>query len=169
VFRRLSLLALLAVAACATASAPAAAPQKPTTLPAIDLVTLDGQPTSLSAAIGGRVAVVSLWATWCEACAAEFDALSRLSERAGARGATVMAVAVGEKRDTVAAFVARRALRYPQLVDEEFRLADALGQKRVPATLVIDREGKVTFVGGALDEHALAALRAALDAQVAAR
>ena len=167
-FRRIPFLALLFVAACAT-SAPLAKLRQPTTLPPIELLTLEGQPTNLTAALGGRVAVVSLWATWCEACAAEFDALSRLSERAGARGATVVAIAVGEKRDTVAAFVARRGLRYPQLVDEEFKLADALQQKRVPATLVVDREGRVTFVGGALDEQALAALRAALDAQVAAR
>lgn len=138
-------------------------------MPTTELVTLDGQPTRLDAAVGGRVAVISLWATWCEACAAEFDALSRLAERAGTRGALVIAVAVGEPRKTVADFVAWRGLRYPQLVDEEWRLADALGQKRVPATLVVDRSGKVTYVGGALDAPALAALRAALDAQVASR
>ncbi len=132
------------------------------------LTSLDGAPRRLDEILRGRVAVVSLWATWCEACAGEFDALARLSARAEARGAAVVAVAVGEPHDAVAKFVAWRGLKYPQLVDEEFHFADALGQRRVPATLVIDRAGRVTYVGGALDEPALAALRSALDAQVAA-
>jgi peroxiredoxin len=161
---RRSLLILL-LASCATA--PARAPRSD--LPAVELLTLDGQPTRLQQALEGRVALVAVWATWCEACATEFEALTRLSERAGARGAVVVAVAVGEKRSTVAEFVARRGLRYPQLVDEDFRLADALGQTRVPATLVVDRDGRILFSGGTLDESAIAALRGALEKNVALR
>jgi peroxiredoxin len=110
-----------------------------------------------------------LWATWCEACVAEFDALGRLSARAESRGATVIAVAVGEPHEKVAAFAKWRGLKYAQLVDEDFHFADALGQRRVPATLIVDRAGRVTYAGGALDEPALAALRAAIDSRVAAR
>ncbi len=160
---------VLALAAgCAAAPARVAAPAA-FSLPPVELTTLEGQRTGLAATLNGRVAVVSLWATWCQACAAEFDALSRLADRAGARGAVVLAVAVGEPRQTVAEFLKRHALSYPQLVDEEFHFADALGQKRVPATLVIDRTGNVTYVGGALDEDALAAFRRALDLPVAHR
>jgi peroxiredoxin len=160
-----SLLILLALG-CATAPAPR--PPR-TDLPAVELLTLDGQPTRLQQALQGRVAVVAVWATWCEACSAELDALTRLADRAASHGAVVVAVAVGEKRSTVAAFVARRGLRYPQLVDENFQLADALGQSRVPTTLVIDRNGGIVYAGGALDESALAALRSALDGRVATR
>jgi len=162
---RRSLLILL-LASCATAR-PQGPP--PTGLPAVELVTLEGQPIRLPQALEGKVALVAVWATWCEACATEFEPLARLAERAGARGAVVMAVAVGEKRTTVAEFVARKGLRYPQLVDEEFRLADALGQSRVPATLVIDRNGRIIFSGGVLDEGAIAALKGALERDVALR
>ena len=61
------------------------------------------------------------------------------------------------------------SLGYAFCAPQAARLVDRLGQRRVPATLVVDRQGHVTYVGGALDEPALAALRAALDAQVAAR
>jgi peroxiredoxin len=132
-------------------------------------VTLDGRATQLAATLAGRPALVSLWATWCEACAGEFDALERLSSRASQHGAVVVAVAVGEPRDKVAAFVAAHKLGYAQLVDEQFRLADGLGQKRVPATLVIDRDGRVVFTGGALDSPALAALERAVAPQSAQR
>jgi cytochrome c biogenesis protein CcmG, thiol:disulfide interchange protein DsbE len=131
-------------------------------LPRVRLVTLDGQVTELQAALGGRVALVAVWATWCKSCKAELSALTRLAEQAAAQGATVLGVAVGETRDTVAAFVARRGLRYPQLVDEEFRLAQAIGNDRIPTTLVLDRTGRVTYHGGPLDENALAALSSEL-------
>jgi peroxiredoxin len=164
-FLRLSLLSLL-VASCASAPAPRPARSE---LPAVELLTLEGQPTRLQHALDGKVALVAIWATWCEACASEFEALARLSERAGAKGGVVVAVAVGEKRSTVAEFVARRGLKYSQLVDEDFRLADALGQSRVPTTLVIDRDGRILFTGGTLDESALAAMRGALDRNMALR
>lgn len=112
----------------------------------------------------GRVALISFWAPWCEACTSEFQALDRLQSDAVRRGAVVIAVAVGEPRDKVAEYVAAHKLRYPQLVDESFALADALGQRRVPSTLVLGRDGHITYSGGALDRAALAALRGALDA-----
>ena|SRR5688572_1716755 len=162
------ILTLLCSLACATVP-PSSPPQPRTDLPAVPLLTLDGQPTGLPQALRGRVGLVAVWATWCEACSAEFDALTRLADRAAARGAVVVAVAVGEKRSAVADFVARRGLRYQQLVDEDFHLTDALGQSRVPTTLVVDRNGKIVFSGGALDEAALSALRAALGEQMAFR
>src|SRR5262249_50552231 len=125
---------------------------------------LDGSAQTLPRALAGRVAVVSLWATWCPTCIAELDALSRLDRGVRARGGVVMAVAGGEPRGHVAEFVRQHQLADGQVLDEDFRLADALGQKRVPATLVIDRSGKVVFAGGALDGAALAALRTALEA-----
>ena len=135
-------------------------------VPAARVVSIDGDPTDLPAALRGRVGLVSLWATWCVACLDEMDALGRLQAQAQARGdAVVVGVAVGEKREVVAAFARRRRLPYAVLVDESFGLADALGEPRIPTTLVVDRTGRVVFRGGALDEAGLAAFRSALDAR----
>lgn len=159
---------LIALAGCAPApseapAATSAAPANVRTLPAAPLVTLDGQPADLSTIIRGRAAVVSLWATWCDACLEEAGALNRLDAQATARGdALVVGVAVGEPRATVAAFAREHGLTYARLVDEDFRLADALGQPRLPATLVVDREGRIVYRGGALDAAGLAAFRSAL-------
>lgn len=90
-------------------------------------------------------------------------ALERLYSMTSARGdALVVGIAVGEPREAVAAFIRDRRLQTPQLVDESFQLADALGERRVPSTLVIDRAGRVVFRGGALDAAGLAAFRNAL-------
>jgi peroxiredoxin len=126
------------------------------------LRSLDDKPMRLDAAAGGRPALVSFWATWCDACLVEMDALNRLDDRVRVSGGTVIGVAVGEPREKAAEFARQRGLRYAQLVDEKLELADALGQKRLPATLVLDRQGRVVFTGGALDEKALAAFRGAM-------
>jgi peroxiredoxin len=161
-FRRLSFLSLGILAGCAAANVHHSSPRHESSLPAIDLLTLDGQPVQLTQAIGGRPALVSLWATWCEACTSEFESLSRLSERAPSLGAVVVAVAVGEPRAKVAEFVKSHNLNYVQLVDEQFHFSDEMSQKRVPATLVVDRSGSVTYSGGLLDESALSALERAI-------
>jgi peroxiredoxin len=114
----------------------------------------------LLSALGGRAALISLWATWCDSCVAEVDALGRLDAQTRTRDdAVVLAVAVGEALPTVAAFARARSVRYRVLVDPDFALADALGQRRIPATLVVDRSGRIVYRGGALDAEGLAAFR----------
>jgi peroxiredoxin len=146
----------------APAPLPARADAPAVLLPAIALRGLDDQPVRLEEAATGKVALVSFWATWCDACVAELEALNRLDARARASGGMVIGVAVGEPREKAAEFARQHGLKYTQLVDEKLALADALGQKRLPATLVLDRQGRVVFVGAALDEKALAAFRGAM-------
>ena len=151
-------IAAVGCASSALAPAPQAAPATPAAV-----ITLGGDRTDVASVAHGRVALVSLWATWCDGCQRELDALNRLDASTGsARDAVVIGVAVGEPRETVAAFVRRRGLRYTQLVDEDFRFADSIGERRVPATLVFDRAGRIVFRGDALDSRGLAALRDAL-------
>ena len=153
---------LLLVAACAPAHTTLPPPATVTALPPCELRTLDGRPARLDEVSAGRPALVSLWATWCEACARELDALTRVHEATRGAGAAVIGVAVGERHDDVRRFVERRNLPYLQLVDERFQLADALGQTRVPATVVLDRHGRIVYRGGVFDETALAAFKKAL-------
>jgi peroxiredoxin len=129
---------------------------RPTAVPATRVRALDSSETELAAALRGRPALVSLWATWCDACREEMPALRRLDAWAKSRGSLVVGVAVGESLAKVTSFNAEARLPYLVLVDEEFRLSDALGEKRVPATLVVDRNGRIVFTGGAVDERSLA-------------
>jgi thiol-disulfide isomerase/thioredoxin len=156
---RLSLLIALTLGtACGSAPSP-----PPRVLPSAPLVTLEGAPADLGAYLRGHAALISLWATWCDACAAEIDALNRLEDQAASRGdALVVGVAVGEPRDRVAAFARERGVKYARFVDEDFRFVDRLGERRVPATLVVDRDGRIVYRGGAFDAAGLAALRTVL-------
>ncbi len=128
----------------------------------IPIASLEGGSHPLEELLGGRPALINFWAPWCEPCIKELPELERLSHAVSPCGATVLGVAVGEAPGTVKAFVRARQLSYPQFTDEQFRLADALGQRRVPATVVLDSEQHVVFVGSALDGRATSALAAAL-------
>ncbi len=168
---RLSLLILSAAAATGCAStrhdAVASAPVGAAPMPATRVVALDGSSTDLIAVLHGRPAIITLWAPWCEGCLAEIDALKRLDAQTAVRGdGVVVGVAVGEPRQAVADFARSRGLAYARWVDEDFHLADALGERRVPATLVVGRDGNIVYRGGALDQNGLAAFRGALGAGV---
>jgi peroxiredoxin len=86
--------------------------------------------------------------------------LAQLDEWARSHGGVVMGIAVGEPVAKVKTFTSEHRVAYPILVDEDFRLADALGEKKVPATLVIDRAGKIVYAGGALDARSKKAFEA---------
>lgn len=153
-------LSLLGLTACEASAPPHAVLGAP--VPHVALVDTSGHQADLDTVRGGKPALVSFWATWCEACREEFDALNRLDDRVKPDDALVIGVAVGETASVAGAFVEKHRLHYAQLVDEQFALADALGQREVPATIVLDRTGKVVFSGGTLDGKAIAALRRAM-------
>jgi len=158
----IGLVLFVGLAACG--APPAASPAvaaAPSSLPSVTLATLTGDHVEVASVARGRVALVSLWATWCDACEKEMDALNRLDAKTGT-DAVVIGIAVGEQREKVADFARRRGLRYVQLVDSEFAFADAIGQRRLPATLVVDRQGRIVFRGEAIDGAGLEALRRAI-------
>lgn len=144
------------------AAALAAAAPAPDKLPDVAVIDLDRAPKSVEGLRAGRVALVTFWATWCDACQKEFSALNRLDDRATGDQAVVIGVAVGEPSAKVRGFVQEHGLKYAQLVDEEFHLTDALGQRKLPATLIVSRTGDVVYAGGVLDAQALAAFRKAM-------
>jgi cytochrome c biogenesis protein CcmG/thiol:disulfide interchange protein DsbE len=159
---RVSLLVLpAALVACAGVAPPAPVAAPAARVPAVPVLSLDRRAASLAELTRGRPALVALWATWCASCSRELGELDRLQGRVGG-DALVVGIAVGEPFERVAAFLRPRRLGYAQLVDEDFKLADALGAKRVPTTLVIDRAGAVRYAGGELDPAALAAFRRAI-------
>ncbi len=126
------------------------------------ITTWAGTETELTEISRGKVTVVALWATWCEACLVEMPALARLDAASRARGDfLVVAVAVGARHGDVSPLVARGAIAVVPFLDPEGAFADSLGSRSVPSTLVLDGAGNVVFRGGALDAEALHAIEEA--------
>jgi thiol-disulfide isomerase/thioredoxin len=91
----------------------------------------------------GRVRVVELWASWCEPCREALPALDRLAAELGPRGLSVYAVSLDEDAAPLAAFLREVPVRLPVLWDRSGEASGALGARRLPTTLVVDRGGRV--------------------------
>jgi peroxiredoxin len=110
---------------------------------ALDL--LDGSTLSLSD-LEGQVAVVNLWATWCEPCEEELPDFQTVWEEYQDQGVTFVGVAVQEEADEVASMASQLGVTYPIGLDREGSIMIDYGITGVPETFVVDAEGDVAYV-----------------------
>lgn len=102
-----------------------------------------GGQTSL-AKLKGSVVVIDFWASWCAPCLKAIPELDAMQRELGPRGLKVLAVSIDEEVSS-----ARNALKGKQLAvtvlhDSGAKVAEQYGVgDSIPATVVIDREGKV--------------------------
>jgi len=122
--------------------------------PAIKGVDVDGRPFDLSQ-LRGKVVLVDFWATWCLPSAAEIDWLREAYDAHHAKGFEVLGVNLDPLQDETAAvesyvpnvrrFALDYNLRWPILMNGagEADVAKAYGVSEIPASVLIDAEGKV--------------------------
>ncbi|CRK60189.1 Thiol:disulfide oxidoreductase related to ResA [Alloactinosynnema sp. L-07] len=95
----------------------------------------------------GKVVVLNVWGQWCGPCRTEAPELQKLQDEYGSRGVQVLGIAVREvSKADPRDFMKDRGLTYPSIYDPPGRsLLPLKGYPRsvVPATFVIDKEGRV--------------------------
>jgi peroxiredoxin len=127
------------------------------TAPDISGTLLDGGKFSLRAA-KGDVVVLNFWGSWCAPCRAEADDLERVHTATKASGVRFVGVNVKDTRSRAEAFDVNFKITYPSLFDAAGRVAlqlKAAPPNAIPATIVIDREGRIAavFRKGLLDNE----------------
>ena len=115
--------------------------------PDFTLENMQGEKVNL-ADLRGKVVIVNFWATWCAPCIREVPSLDRLQAELGPEGLQVVAVSVDRAgAEIVGPFLAELGVtRLDILLDPKFRSARAFSISGLPATFVIDPEGRL--VGG---------------------
>jgi len=109
----------------------------------------------------GRVVLVNFWATWCEPCRAEMPSIERLRADLGDRPFSVLAINLAEPRSRIEKFLAAMPLGFPVLLDRDTAVAKAWRARILPATYLVDRNGRVRQVHfGELDWSSGAGRRA---------
>lgn len=95
----------------------------------------------------GQVVVVNFWGSWCAPCRAEADDLEAVYQATKASGVSFLGINVQDQRDKAKAFEQGR-VTYPSLFDPASRLALDLDipPNTVPATVVLDRDGRIAAV-----------------------
>lgn len=94
----------------------------------------------------GQVVLVNFWASWCSPCRQELPLLNKIYTQYRAAGFMLLAVNVDDNRKDAEAMLKRLDLRFPTLFDGSKNVAKLYGVDTMPATLVIDRDGRVRYV-----------------------
>jgi peroxiredoxin len=135
---------LLAACALLTAAAPAAASPLQTLAAAPDftLRSMDG-PNLRLAEQRGRVVMVNFWATWCGPCRQEMPHLNKLYDKYREAGFVLLGVNIDDNARTATDLAVKLGLRFPVLLDTDKTVSRLYDLGSMPATVLIDRDGRV--------------------------
>ena len=110
----------------------------------------------------GSVVVLNFWATWCAPCRKEMPHLSALQDEMGGDDLQVVTVATGRNpRPAMERFFEEiEVSNLPLHTDERQSLARSLGVLGLPATIILDRDGReLGRMTGEADWSSLSATR----------
>ena len=124
------------------ATFPVTRPAEPMVATDFELVDLAGRTVRLSD-FRGRVVLVNFWATWCAPCREEMPALETLAKDLGPLGLTVVAVNHKEGKSVIETFLREAKLTIPVVMDKDGRVAERYQVYALPATFIVNRQGKV--------------------------
>jgi cytochrome c biogenesis protein CcmG/thiol:disulfide interchange protein DsbE len=90
----------------------------------------------------GQPHLVNIFASWCVPCISEVKVLQQLK----ARGVLIDGIAVRDRPEDIADFLARNGDPYERIgSDEQSRVQIALGSSGVPESFVIDGKGIIRY------------------------
>jgi cytochrome c-type biogenesis protein len=139
---------LFVVSACASQQDQPAPAQKAdaSVVPAYSAVLLDGDSVSLAAQRGHPV-LLNIWATWCIPCREEVPLLQKLHEAKRGDGLRVIGVSVDARgaEQRIRDFVKEFGVTFPIWLDPDERASFIFRAIGVPATYLIDREGRMVW------------------------
>ncbi|MDR3248720.1 MAG: TlpA family protein disulfide reductase [Treponema sp.] len=124
------------------------------------LKTVDGKDLNLGQ-LKGKVVFLNFWATWCPPCRLEMPSMEILYQRFKGKGLEFVAVDIMENNRQVSDFVRDNAYTFPVALDANGEISGNFGIQAVPATFIIDRDGKIILATvGARDWNTPAILAA---------
>jgi len=118
-----------------------------TTLPDLQLKSIDGKTFSIQEMTKDKVVVFDFWATWCVPCINELDAISEEYEDLQEEfGFELVAVSVDNARSKsrVKPMINGKGWDYTVLLDTNQKLKRALNISSVPYVIIV-KNGKVVY------------------------
>jgi peroxiredoxin len=125
--------------------------------PDFDEKDLAGNPLSV-AKYKGKVVLIDFWATWCQPCVHELPNVIRAYEKHHGEGFEIIGVSLDQDEHKLKDFTEQMKMSWPQYFDGKGwgnKLALRYGVRSIPATFLLDGEGKIigkNLRGDALEE-----------------
>jgi len=111
--------------------------------PAFTIENLRGGDVTL-ADYKGKLVLLNFWATWCAPCLKEMPSMEKLWQKYKEQGLVVVAVSVDEGyKKRIQTFLKLYDLSFPVLLDPESEVSDLYKVSGIPASFLIDRNGKI--------------------------
>jgi len=114
-------------------------------LPDFDEKDTAGNPLSI-ASRKGKIVLVDFWATWCPPCRAEIPNVVATYNKYHAKGFDIIGVSLDEDRAKLDSYTKDQGMTWSQFFDGQRwqnKLAVKYGVQSIPATFLLDGEGKI--------------------------
>jgi peroxiredoxin len=107
--------------------------------PVFTLKDVDGSTQSLSG-YRGQPVLVHFFATWCEPCRPEMQALERLAQRTDAKALRIISISVNEPVSRVRRFFQKMPVSFSILLDDGREIAKAWNVDILPTSYLLDAD-----------------------------
>lgn len=110
--------------------------------PNIQLEDLFGVEVSLND-LKGKNVYINFWATWCGPCKGEMPDIEKLYQETKDTDLVILAVNLGEGKDTVKSFANSNKYNFKILLDTDEAAAALYNVSAVPSSFFIDKSGNI--------------------------
>jgi peroxiredoxin len=111
--------------------------------PDFKLKDLQGREVSLKS-YRGKVVLLNFWATWCPSCRKEIPSMVKLYESYKNKGLEIIGINLDKlDKSGIEKFSLEYNITFPILLDPTGKTAALYGITALPATFILDRNGKI--------------------------
>ena len=104
---------------------------------------LNGEKVQLSD-LKGKIVLLNFWASWCGPCKEEMPSVEALYQRYKERDFVFLTISIDYGgAEPVRKFIEKHHYRFPVLLDPNGKTLDLFEINKIPATLIIDKKGKM--------------------------